>query len=160
MRSLLLQTFSVLWAHLGAPALLPAVQSQGAPAMASQLISPIPAHGCPVLEGVAHLSLCQPFLQPTAHGKDTMMPETLQNFTLCAASGPWEKKEESLRKQQQNEEERKKKPKKPTLLYSKRNLSLPGVKKRRGGREMHHTKGRKRAEKPQDILKLTQETPL
>lgn len=111
MRSLLLQTFSVLWAHLGAPALLPAVQSQGAPAMASQLISPIPAHGCPVLEGVAHLSLCQPFLQPTAHGKDTMMPETLQNFTLCAASGPREKKEESLRKQQQNEEERKKNPK-------------------------------------------------
>lgn len=86
------------------------------------------------------------------------MPETLQNFTLHAASGAWERKEESLKKYQQNEEGEKKKP--TLFLCLKRNLSLPGVKKRGGGREMHHTKRRKWAEKPQGILKLTQETPL
>lgn len=80
-----------VWAHLGAPALLPPEQSRGTPAVASQLISPISAHGCPcaVLISVCSRPSFNPF-PSTAHGKDPMSPETLQNFTLHGASGQHE----------------------------------------------------------------------
>lgn len=88
----------------------------------------------PVLDGVAHLCLCQPCLQPAASHSlcdDCAMPGGLGSFTLHGerAARVRERKEESFRKKQQNKEQ-----KISFFLCLKRNLSLPGEKKRRGGR--------------------------
>lgn len=127
-----------MWTNLGASALLPRVRSQGTSAIASQLVSPVSACGCSCV-GWSWSPLSVPALPTTRHAA-SLWEGLSRSWEALGASpfvlprgedsrGPGE--EGGITEEVAAEQRRKKK---IFFLCLKRNLSLPGEKKRRGGR--------------------------